>query len=138
MSAKGMNHFVFFPDKRSTWREKFVKRTENEVTNLRKTCADKHVDLACGIVLDAAVKLMSANDLNLLVAKISFLVKLGINHIALFLNQVMPGGEDQSGADFAAEQVCRGGKKRENGEVEILSTSANCNFFLIFRLSSLM
>ena len=57
-------------------------------------------------MLDAGVKLMSADDLNLLVAKISFLVKLGINHIALFLNQVMPGGEDQSGADFAVEQVC--------------------------------
>eukprot|EP00026_Physarum_polycephalum_P002893 Phypoly_transcript_02902.p1 GENE.Phypoly_transcript_02902~~Phypoly_transcript_02902.p1 ORF type:complete len:771 (+),score=108.44 Phypoly_transcript_02902:123-2435(+) len=105
MSAKGMNHFVFFPDKRALWREKFVKRTENEVTNLHKTCTDKHINLACGIVLDAAVRLMSTDDLNLLVAKISFLVKLGINHISLFLNHVMPGGEDQSGADFAVEQA---------------------------------
>lgn len=100
-----MNHYVFFPDKRSCWRERFVRRTETELASLRKLCSDKSIDLVCGIVLDPSLNLMSSDDLNLLVAKISFLVKLGINHVALFFNHVMAAGDGQTEAEFAVEQV---------------------------------
>lgn len=105
MGTKGINHFVFFPDKRASWRERFVRRTETELASLQKTCTSKAIDLVCGIILDPALNFMSSDDLNLLVAKISFLVKLGISHFALFFNQSMPSGDGQNDAEFAVEQV---------------------------------